>query len=505
MHRSHSLGFRSNVYASSLVATIVIIGCASPTDTRDTSEELFLEPRTETSLPGTAGEDVTPVPVVRVTNSAGRPMPAIAVSFEVVGGGTVRNASAWTDANGSATVGSWTLGTVARAYTVTARVSDAAHVVFTVIAQPGPAALMTRVSGEGQTAVVGDTLSNRLRVRVADQFGNAIERAPVHFTVLSGDGTVVGNSSMTSEDGIATSGAWSLGPVLGAQQIRAQFERVHAVFTAYACAESCRHVQLLFVRDGQIFSTNLVGESPRQLTTDSGGRAANPAWSPDGRRIAFVRDRTMGGQLLSGAELYVADADGSNAVRRAVGFHSPAWSPDGRRMAVTAGDCIYSCETFVLTVDEESAPPAYVASQAADPAWSPDGTRIAFVSLSGDDGYHELRVMNADGSEVTSITRRDPGGIFRPTWSPDGRRIAFSKCGDGGCNIFAVNSDGTALVQLTTVGNAFGPAWSPDGTRIAFTLWSSGANESSVAYVAADRVGDPIPIVSPGQTPAWRP
>lgn len=157
---------------------------------------------------------------------------------------------------------------------------------------------------------------------------------------------------------------------------------------------------------------------------------------------------------------------------------------------------------FLLFVDEESEPPIHVASDAAQPAWSPDGTKIAYVSLSGDDGYHELHVMNADGSGVTPITRRDEGAIYRPTWSPNGQRIAFSKCTRGGCTIFAVNSDGSELVQLTMAGSSFGPAWSPDGTRIAFTL--GGSWPGGIAYVAADG-GDPTMIVSSGHSPAWRP
>ena len=268
--------------------------------------------------------------------------------------------------------------------------------------------------------------------------------------------------------------------------------------------------QLAFVRDGQIHVIDSDGTGLVRLT--DGPNDGPPAWSPDGRRIAFVRDKTLDGQRASsGAEVYLADADGSHVVLRAVGFQSPAWSPDGRRLAVTQRDCIYYCEMFLLSVDEDGTPPVHLASQAAAPAWSPDGRRIAFVSLSGDDGYHALHVVNADGSGVEVVVPRDPVAIHQPTWSPDGRRIAFSECRPitqtaVACDIFTVNSDGTGLVQLTTAGNVFGPAWSPDGTRIAFTVsrYSSGAWEPSVAYVAVDR-GDRILIVSPGYSPAWRP
>jgi len=498
MHRRCPSRVRSEVHTGVVVAATLIGSCTSPTDT---PEALRLEALTATSLAGTVGEYVTPAPVVRVTNAAGRPMAGIAVSFNVVGAGGITNggitnASAQTDAGGSAAVGRWVLGPVAGAHTVTARAGDTEQVVFTAIAKPGPVARMTYVSGNLQAALVGVTLSSPLRVSVADRFGNRVSPVPVSFAVISGGGSIAGSTAITASDGIATSGAWTLGPTLGAQQVRAQAEGAQAVFTAYACDESCPEGQLLFVRDGRrIFSTTLPGNDARQLTSDL-STAFDPAWSADGRRIAFVRL-----DFNDAFDLYLMDADGSNVVRRAAGFGSPAWSPDGRRLAVSQeGDC---CEMFLLSVDEDGTPPVHVASQAAYPAWSPDGKRIAFVSLSGGAGYHALQVMNADGSGVESITLRDEGRIWRPTWSPDGRRIAFSKC-RGGCNIFIVNLDGTGLVQLTTVGNAEGPAWSPDGTRIAFTLRSS-SGDGLVAYVAVNSGGDPIVIVSPGESPAWRP
>ena len=502
-HRNHPFAVRSGTSAGALVAATLIGACTSPTDP---PKVLRLEALTATSLTGTVGEEVTPVPVVRVTNAGGQPMAGIAVSFQVGGGGHVANASVQTDAGGSATAGRWELGTVARSHTVTARAGDAENVVFTAIAKPGPVAEIARVGGNAQTALVRARLSSPLRVAVTDRFGNPLSLVPVTFAVISGGGSLEGSTAMTASDGIATSGAWTLGPAPGVQQVRAQAEGMQAVFTAYACDNSCRQPELLFVRDGQIFTTTLLGNDARQLTSDNSRRDLEPAWSPDGRRIAFSRDKTLGGQRIwTGAELYLADADGSNVVQRAVGFHFPAWSPDGRRLAVTQGDCVYRCEIFLLSSDEDGTPPVRVASQAAYPAWSPDGKRIAFVSLSEDDGYHELQVMNADGSGVESITVRDEGSIFRPTWSPDGRRIAFSKCLSG-CNIFTVSPDGTGLVQLTTVRNAEGPSWSPDGTLIAFTLsrFSSDTYDPSVAYVAADSGGDPV-IVSPGHSPAWRP
>ena len=505
------VNWASGLSASGCVAALLVAGCDNTTEP---SEPHHLEAITPTTLYGRVGAQVTPVPGVRLTNSAGDPVRGVFVLFIVTGGGNVVNRSARTDRDGRATVGGWWLGPVAGSeQKVTAVFEQVPNVVFSAAALPGPVAQLARVGGDNQVALAGDTLPNVLRVKVTDAFGNRLSSVLVKFVVLSGNGSIHEDAE-TDTAGIAASGPWTLGPEIGAQQVRAEVDDKQVVFTAQACDEACRKAELVFVRNGQIFRSDLLGINARQLTSDNSGREITPAWSPDGRRIAFARDLPApSGIYRDGAQLYVMDANGSNVVRRAVGFHSPAWSPDGRRLAVTSRDCIYECDLYVMSVDDDGRLPVLVADMAAEPAWSPDGKKIAFVSLSGDDGYHALHVMNADGSDITPITVRDEGGIYRPTWSPDGRRIAFSKCQNGACNIFVVNADGSALTPLTTFGNAatvgnpFGPAWSPDGTRIAFTLYrfQPGVPERSVAYVAVETGGDPVPIVSPGDTPAWRP
>ena len=485
-------------------AMLAVTACSelppAPTSATSTRNSLRLEALTTTSLEGTAGESVSPIPAVRVTNMEGRPMSGIAVSFALLGGGTIARSSTLTDADGSATVGIWTLGSVAGASTVTARIGSGASIAFTAAAKHGPVARVSHVSGNGQMAVAGTILSRPLAVRVTDQYGNAVPRSAVSFTVISGNGGMAGGPALSDAFGVATSGSWTLGGSVGAQQVSAESEGARTEFTAYACEELCSSAQLLFVQDGEIHTTNLLTGDSRLLINGS-GRDGHPAWSPDGQRIAFDRDLTKGGQLLgSGMELFLANADGSSVVRRAVGFHSPAWSPDGRWLAVSVNDCIYRCEMYLLKVEDDGSAPLHIASAAAYPAWSPDGTKIAFVSLSGDDGYNELRVMNADGSGLTSITARDEGALFRPSWSPDGRRIAFSKCALGACSIYTVNSDGSALAQLTSAGSSFGPAWSLDGTRIAFTVWDVG-----VLFVPADGGSSPVLIIPSGHSPAWRP
>ena len=116
---------------------------------------------------------------------------------------------------------------------------------------------------------------------------------------------------------------------------------------------------------------NADGSGQRKLTRNP-ARDGGPAWSPDGRRIAFASERN------GTFEIYVMNADGSG--QRSLTGASPAFGPE----------------------------------------WSPDGRKIVFFS----DG--EIYAMNADGSEQRRLTR-DPGNDFGPRWSPDGHMIAFER------------------------------------------------------------------------------
>lgn len=273
-----------------------------------------------------------------------------------------------------------------------------------------------------------------------------------------------------------------------------------AFTTEPAIAESG---ELLFVSlgDRQIYSINVDGSGLVRLTDR--GRNEFPAWSPDERRIAFSRSDVGGGFTT---DIYIMNGDGSNVVRRTVGssFRSVAWSPDGRKLAVSEAG-VYNSSVWLISADDDGSQPVSLATMASLPAWSPDGAKIAFVRLSGDDGYHQIFVMNADGSDPRALTQIDPGGIYGLGWSPDGKRIAYSKCLEG-CDLHAMDADGANAIQVTNVANAQGVSWSPDGSSISLTLstyvgfqWAP-----TVAYVSSAG-GTPRTVVAGGFHAAWRP
>jgi Tol biopolymer transport system component len=245
---------------------------------------------------------------------------------------------------------------------------------------------------------------------------------------------------------------------------------------------------------GGLFVVNADGSGKRQLTR---AKYATPTWSPDGRKIAFVRS----------GHVYVMNTDGSgeqNLTNSPTGAAAPAWSPDGRRIAFLRAGPATAWGWDVYVMDADGRGPRRLAGNAwlAAPAWSPDGRRIAFVSER--DGNAEVHVMNADGSRQRKLTR-NPARDLAPAWSPDGRRIAFERrlgrkkygpcsgCGRASTfEVHVINADGSGQRRLTRTGaqplwkTGAQPVWSPDGRRIAFVRNSERDGNAEVYVMNAD-------------------
>ena len=177
---------------------------------------------TPTSIGGTVGTDVQPAPAVRATDERGRPVAGTVITFRVAtGGGTVSTSKVTTNADGLAVLGSWTLGGAAGTQTLTAALGDAAGVTFTVVANPGPLAQITPVSGNSQLAGVGKVLEQPLVAAATDSFGNPVAGVPIVFSVDLGDGSIDGAAVVTDAAGQATALPWRLGFDAGVQHVRA--------------------------------------------------------------------------------------------------------------------------------------------------------------------------------------------------------------------------------------------------------------------------------------------
>jgi uncharacterized protein (DUF885 family)/Tol biopolymer transport system component/streptogramin lyase len=146
------------------------------------------------------------------------------------------------------------------------------------------------------------------------------------------------------------------------------------------------------------------------------------------------------------------------------------------------------------------------------PAWSPDGSRIAYVRRLGHSN-HEIYVMNADGSGATRLTDRPDSTESEPVWSPDGSRIAFISNERpnlmtwlGRFQIWLINADGSEPTLLTEIGGAnTSPDWSPDGSKITFDSTRDGNQE---IYVINADGSEPVNLTqnpANDNSPAWSP
>jgi TolB protein len=484
MPTNDRLTWRAAAWA--VAVTLSLAGCDSteprPTDppgTQPPETDLRLEAQSDTVLAGTVGTRLASVPVVRLTAN-GKPAPGREVRFSASSGGWVAVSMQRTDTAGLASPGAWTLATEPTPQTLTVHAAGSADLVFTAVVSPGPAATLDIISGDHQTAAVGAAVSTPLQIRLADKYGNLISGEPVTFKVIVGNGAIAGDSQRTDAHGIASSGIWTLGDV-GAQLVKVSAGGKEAFVEALACGDPCRGRDFLFSRDYQLYS------SINGVTTSLFIGAFEPAWSPDGQRIAFGVYNYSDDDI----DLYVMDADGSNATVRGYGLHAPSWAPDGQRIAVTGYDGIY-----VLDLTRDDTPPALLVKDGGSPAWSPDGTKIAFV-VSSDSS---LRIMNADGSAVTTLLGGGTGFVSAPAWSPDGQYLVFSKCDVSECGMFTMLSSGADLVQLTPMSEAYPPKWSPDGSRIAFT------SPAGVAWIPVrGSISSPVLMIPEGDNFAWRP
>jgi Tol biopolymer transport system component len=206
------------------------------------------------------------------------------------------------------------------------------------------------------------------------------------------------------------------------------------------------------------------GQATRLFASDSTDYM--PSWSPDGSRIVFASTRS------GSHDLYVGSATRSTLTRltadASCNNSEPDWSPDGNWIAYRS-DCDGNREVYRISL--ASGERKRLTRDMADdgePTWSPDGKRLLFTS--DRDGQPDVFVMSDDGADVVRLTETPGGHSRRAEWSPDGTWIAFGSNRDGNEEVYVMRADGTGIRNVTQhPAREYYSRWSPDGDRLVFT------------------------------------
>ena len=201
-----------------------------------------------------------------------------------------------------------------------------------------------------------------------------------------------------------------------------------------------------------------------------------PAWSPDGLRVAFMRvEQSCKAGVCKGptaTDIWVMDAAGRAARRITHGTYdsSPSWSPDGQQLLFRRYGRRYGPPQegiYVVGADGHGERLLVDATFPQNPDWSPDGKQIAYVTCVAADPTCETGVTVVDldsGRRRTLRARGLPRDAFDVAWSPDGHRLAVSTS----LGVFVVPSDGGTARRIATAAY-FSATWAPAGHRLALT------------------------------------
>jgi Tol biopolymer transport system component len=234
--------------------------------------------------------------------------------------------------------------------------------------------------------------------------------------------------------------------------------------------------RVLVVKDGNIWL--LTQDAFKQIS--SGGKSRQPAWSPDGRQISFVKSN--GGS----SDLWIMNADGNtaHAITQNGGgggkvsnwAFQPVWSPDGKQLAYVSEETTYDLALWVINAGGSgrrllAALEAFTGG-IDTPTWSPDGTRIAFTAYRN--GLPQIWSLLLKTNAWAQLSR-NAGGVVGAAWSPDGAHLAYVARESGKNDIWVIDEDGANSVRVTTSGWSRSPAWSPDGARLGYLDGAGGS------------------------------
>ncbi len=276
------------------------------------------------------------------------------------------------------------------------------------------------------------------------------------------------------------------GPPLGAEWRAAVHRGSDEIERAITNTRGIASTRALFERGGQLWIIDSDGAMAHPMAGCEG--ALSPAWSPNGRSIAYDELANTGHHTIVVRDVL------SGTVKRFATSHTlnitPTFSPDGNTIVFAAGND--GTDLYSVPAAGGASPTRIMVGQGTtntNPTFSPDGRRIAFTS--GRLAHPEVYIMDADGTNADLLTNKAFGDqLYRtaPDWSPDGRTVAFQSQISGVFQIMTIDVRDRNVVGLTSEGRNEEPSWAPDGRHLLFTSTRSGAKQLWILDVESGRL-----------------
>ena len=268
---------------------------------------------------------------------------------------------------------------------------------------------------------------------------------------------------------------------------------------AFTGVRGISSTRIAFERGRRIWVVDSDGEGATPVS--DAGTPISPAWSPNGRTIAYATYVPAGISVLD-----LSSGRSRTIVNGAGVFISPIFTPDGASVVYGHG-VDQGVDLYTAAVSGGGGRRLSVGrgSDNVSPSVSPDGRRIAFMS--GRAGHPEIYTMDADGTNVDLLTPLAFGeNPYRasPDWSPDGRLVAFQSMISGNFQILTINLRDRGLKQLTSDGRNEDPSWAPDGRHLTFVSNRTGTRQLWVVDVESGRTRQ-LTRGAAVRLPAWSP